>query len=117
MKKLTPLKLARLAGRLALSKNGFDIKLLNLKNVSSMCDYFVIASGSADVHVKAIAKTVLTGLAEVGHKPIHNEGSKEGNWIVLDCFDVIVHIFHEPTRQFYALEKLWGDVPVEELSD
>ena len=117
MKKLTSLQLARLAGGLALSKNGFDIKLLNLKDVSSVCDYFVIASGNADVHVKSIAKSVLTGLAEAGYKPFHTEGSNEGNWIVLDCFDVIVHIFYEPTRQFYALEKLWGDVPVEELSD
>ena len=117
MKKLTPLKVARLAAQLALSKNGFDIKILNLKDVSSLCDYFIIASGNADVHVRAIAKAVLTGLAEAGHKPRHSEGMNEGNWVVLDCIDVIVHIFYEPTRQFYSLEKLWGDVPVEELSD
>ena len=117
MKKLTALQLARLAAGLALSKNGFDIKLLNLKDVSSVCDYFVIASGNADVHVKSIAKAILTGLAEAGYKPNHTEGSNEGTWVVLDCFDVIVHVFYEPTRQFYALEKLWGDVPVEELSE
>jgi ribosome-associated protein len=117
LKKQTPLNLARLAGRLALSKNGFDVKVLNLKKVSSVCDYFVIASGDADVHVKAIAKAIHEGLIEEGQKPYHREGMNEGNWVLLDYIDVVVHVFLEPTRQFYALEKLWGDVPVEDLSD
>ena len=117
MKKTTPLNLARLAGKLALSKNGFDVKVLNLKKVSSVCDYFVIASGDADVHVKAIARAVQEGMLEEGIKPYHREGMNEGNWVLLDYIDVVVHVFYEPTRQFYALEKLWGDVPVEDLSD
>lgn len=117
MKKITPLKLARLAGSLALEKKGFDVKILKLKSISSVCDYFVISSGAADQQVKAIARAIFDGLAKLGHKPVYREGMNEGNWILLDYIDVVVHIFYEPTRQFYALEKLWGDAPVEELSD
>ena len=117
MKTLTPLKLARLAGKLALEKKGFDVKILKLKSISSICDYFVISSGEADQQVKAIARAVSDGLARLGYKPAYKEGMNEGNWILLDYVDVVVHIFYEPTRQFYALEKLWGDAPVEELSD
>lgn len=117
MKKITPLKLARMAGQLALSKKGFDVKILKLKSISSVCDYFVIASGEADVQVKAIARAIDDGLREVGYKPYHREGESEGRWVLLDYIDVVVHIFYEPTRQFYALEKLWGDAPIEELTD
>ncbi len=117
MNKLTPLSLARTAGRLALSKKGFDVRLLKVEEVSSVADYFVIVSGEADVHVKAIARAIDDGLLEKGHKPFHTEGYSDGNWVLMDYIDVVVHVFREPTRQFYALEKLWGDAPVEELSE
>jgi ribosome-associated protein len=106
-----------MAGRLALSKRGFDVKILKLKSLSSVCDYFVIVSGDADVHVRAIAETISDGLREVGHRAVRAEGMRAGNWVLLDYVDVIVHVFKEPTRRFYALEKLWGDAPTEELSD
>ena len=117
MKQHSPLALARLAGKLALSKKGFDVRILKLKHISSVCDYFVIASGEADVHVRAIARSIHDGLAEEGFKPFHREGMNEGNWVLLDYIDVVIHIMLEPTRQFYALEKLWGDAPSEELSE
>lgn len=115
--KLSPLDLARLAGRLALAKKGFDVKILKLESISSVCDYFVIVSGEADVHAKALGNAIIDGLLESGYKAYHKEGMNEGNWILLDYIDVVVHVFLEPTRRFYALEKLWGDAPVEELSD
>ena len=114
---MTSLELARKAGQLAFSKKGFDVKILKVEEISSICDYFVIVSGEADVQVKAISNSIEDGLFEEGHKPFHREGAKEGHWILLDYLDVVVHIFHEPTRQFYALEKLWGDAPVEQLVD
>ena len=117
MKKQSPLELARMAGRLALEKKGFDVRILRLKDLSSVCDYFLIVSGEADVHVKAIAETIVKELREAGEKPMHLEGLNEGNWVLLDYIDVIVHVFREPTRQFYALEKLWGDAPIEQLAD
>ena len=117
MKKLSVLKQAQLAGRLALEMKGFDVKILKVKAISSVADYFVIASGEADVHVKAIVRAVEDGLMEKGYKPFHREGYSRGSWVLLDYIDVVVHIFLESTRQFYALERLWGDAPVEELSD
>jgi len=116
-KKLSALALARLAGRLALQKKGFDVRILKLKLLSSICDYFVIVSGDADIHVKAIAAEIHDGLAREGYKPAGREGVNEGNWVLMDYSDVIVHVFYEPTRQFYSLEKLWGDAPAEELTD
>lgn len=117
MKKLTALALAHLAGELAFSQKGFDVKILNVSKISSICDFFVIASGEADVHVKAIARAIDDGLTEVGIKPYHREGFKEGNWILLDYIDVVIHVFQEPTRRFYSLEKLWGDASFVELND
>ena len=115
--KLSPLELAKSAGRLALTKKGFDVRVLNLTGLSSVCDYFVIVSGEADIHVKAIAEAIDKGLGEMGEKAYHVEGMDEGNWVLMDYVDVVVHVFKEPTRQFYALEKLWGDAAVEELAD
>lgn len=112
-----PLQLARRAGELALDKKGFDVRILRLAEVSSICDYFVIVSGSADIHVKAIADEIYNGLAREGIKPTYREGVQEGNWVLLDYIDVVVHVFYEPTRQFYSLEKLWGDAPVEQLAE
>lgn len=112
---MTPLALARAAGKLALSKKGFDVKILKLKRISSVCDYFVICSGSVDVHVKAIADAVEDGLRLRGIRPWHREGEAGANWMLLDYFDVVVHVFNEEARQFYALEKLWGDARTEIL--
>ncbi len=116
-KKLSSLDLARLAGRLALAKKGFDVRILKLESISSVCDYFVIVSGEANIHAKALGNAIIDGVFDAGYKPYHKEGMSEGNWILLDYIDVVVHVFLEPTRRFYALEKLWGDAPVEELSD
>jgi ribosome-associated protein len=112
----SPKAIARMAGELALTKKGYDIKILKLSNISSICDYFVIVSGDVDVHVKAIAEAIDDGLRKVGVKPWHKEGIKGGQWILLDYVDVVVHIFNKSIRDYYALEKLWGDAPVEELN-
>lgn len=82
-----------------------------------MCDYFVIVTGTAKVHVTAIAEYIQEELEEAGVSPRYREGFREGNWALLDYLDVVVHVFHEPTRKFYSLERLWGDAPVETLSD
>ncbi|UCD17461.1 MAG: ribosome silencing factor [Candidatus Zixiibacteriota bacterium] len=112
---LTPLSIARTAGKLALSKKGLDVKILKIKKISNICDYFVIVSGDVDVHVKAIADAIDEGLRKKDVKPWHREGIRGGKWVLLDYVDVVVHIFLKSAREFYALEKLWGDAPVEEL--
>ncbi len=115
MENNSSLELAHQAAQHALTKKGYDVKILKLKDISSVCDYFVIISGSANIQVKAIADAIIDGLRESGIKPYHLEGQNEGNWVLIDYIDVVVHVFHEPTRDFYSLEKLWGDAPVEEL--
>lgn len=111
------LEMARKAGQIALAKRGFDVKVLKMDKISSICDYFVIVSGDVDVHVKAISNAIVDELMEDGLKPFHKEGLDSGNWVLLDYVDVVIHVFREPVRTFYALEKLWGDAPVEELKD
>ncbi|MFH2049614.1 MAG: ribosome silencing factor [bacterium] len=115
MENISPSELAHQAAKHALSKKGYNIKILNLKDISSVCDYFVIISGAADMQVRAIANAIEDELRESGIKPYHIEGQTEGSWILIDYIDVVVHVFYEPTREFYSLEKLWGDAPIEEV--
>lgn len=115
MENISSSELAQQAAQHALSKKGYNIKILKLKEISSVCDYFVIISGAADMQVRAIANAIEDELRESGIRPYHIEGQTEGNWILIDYIDVVVHVFHEPTREFYSLEKLWGDAPIEEV--
>lgn len=115
MENISSSELAHQAAQHALSKKGYNIKILKLKEISSVCDYFVIISGAADMQVRAIANAIEDELRESGIRPYHIEGQTEGNWILIDYIDVVVHVFHEPTREFYSLEKLWGDAPIEEV--
>jgi len=114
---ISALELARMAGELALSKKGFDVRILKVSELSSVCDYFVVVSGEADVQVRAIARAIEKGLLEAGHKAYQTEGLSTGTWVLFDYVDVVVHVFLESTRQYYALEKLWGDAPVEQLKE
>ena len=115
MENISSSELAHQVAQHALSKKGYNIKILNLKDISSVCDYFVIISGAADMQVRAIANAIEDELRESGIKPYHIEGETEGSWILIDYIDVVVHVFYEPTREFYSLEKLWGDAPIEDV--
>jgi ribosome-associated protein len=108
---------ARLAGKFALDKRASDIVILDLRESTSVTDFFVLISGSADVHVKAIAENIREGLAEKGQKPWHIEGLAYGSWVLLDYVDFVVHIFLKEKREFYDLERLWGDALVERMED
>ena len=94
-----------------------DIKILDLRRLTSITDYFVICTASVEVHAKAIADWTLENLEKKGIKVWHNEGYRACRWILLDYVDIVVHIFLKEVREFYALEKLWGDAPVEEICD
>jgi ribosome-associated protein len=115
--KTTPRRLAHLAGKLALEKKAFDVKVLDLRKLSSVCDFFVICSANVEVHAKAIADWVIENLEERGVRYWHNEGYQACRWILLDYVDVVVHIFLPAVREFYGLEKLWGDAKIEEISE
>lgn len=114
---MTPRRLAEMAGRLALAKKAFDVKILDLRKLSTFTDFFVICSVQVDIHAKAVADSILENLGKKGIKVWHNEGYQTSRWILLDYVDVVVHIFLRETREFYALEKLWGDAKIDELSD
>ena len=92
-------------------KNGHEIKCLNLKNVdSAISDYFVICHGNSNTQVSAIANFIERETKEkLSVGPFHTEGHENEEWILLDYFDVIVHIFHEEKRSFYQIEELWAD--------
>lgn len=99
------------------SKKGHDITILNLKELSAMADYFIICSADATVHVKAIADEIEKKLRKDGIKTHNREGYNTLNWVLLDYFDVIVHVFRKESREFYNLEKLWGDAEVTNIKN
>ncbi|KPK62500.1 MAG: hypothetical protein AMS21_07485, partial [Gemmatimonas sp. SG8_38_2] len=74
--------------------------------------FFLIASGDSDVHVRAVAEHILTGLAEEGVRPSGVEGERTARWVLIDFIDLVVHVFHPVVREFYQLERLWGDAPM-----
>ncbi len=99
------------ATALALERKAHDVVALDLRGISSATDFFVIASGTSDVQVKAIAEHITESLGSEGIKPGHVEGLTGGRWVLLDYIDFVVHVFHPQTRGFYQLETLWGDAP------
>ncbi|MBK8165925.1 MAG: ribosome silencing factor [bacterium] len=94
-----------------LEKKLEDVIVLDLRGNSDVCDFFVIASGGADTQVQAAARHTHDRLAATGHHAHSIEGLNEGRWVLLDFFDVVVHVFHQRTREYFQLERLWGDAP------
>ena len=95
---------------LALDKKAFNVRVLDVRKISSLTDFLVLASGSSDRQVKAAAESVHLGLkSEHATMPIGIEGLNEGRWVLIDYGDVMVHVFHEPVRLFYDLDGLWCD--------
>ncbi len=90
---------------------GNRILVLDLRGLNDATDYFVIASGTSDAHVRGIAESVLEKLHRRGHRAHHIEGMSGGRWVLLDFVDFVVHLFHPETRSFYQLERLWNDAP------
>lgn len=113
--KLESEQLARIAAELADVKKAENIVVLDVRSVSNITDFFVIASGNSDPHVKAIAEEVATGMKKEHGMNAVSDGGSASTWIVLDYFDVIVHVMREDMRDRYKLESLWGDAPRLEL--
>jgi ribosome-associated protein len=93
------------------SKKAIEILILDLRTLSTFCDYFVICSGNTSTQANAIADGIGQDLARTGIHPSHVEGATESHWVLMDYGDVVVHIFEAQARTYYSLEKLWGDVP------
>jgi ribosome-associated protein len=103
---------AQRAASVTLDSKANDVVLLNLQGVSDMTDCFVIASGTSDTHVRSIAEHVMESLRKDGLRAHHVEGLQQGRWVLLDYVDFVVHVFHPTLREFYQLERLWGDATV-----
>jgi ribosome-associated protein len=104
--------LAQRAASLCLDNKANDVLVLNLQGISSLTDYFIIASGTSDTHVRAVAEHVVEELKKEGTRVHHIEGLQQGRWVLLDYVDFVVHVFHPALRSFYQLERLWGDAEI-----
>jgi ribosome-associated protein len=103
-------KLAGLCRDFADNKKAENIVILDVRDLSSVTDYFVIASGTSEPHLRAIVEEITDGLREQHDvRPLRKDGSMQGAWVVLDFFDVIVHVMRADARERYDLEGLWGD--------
>ena len=108
--------LARHAANLALDKKGEAIDILDLRRFDIGCEFFVIVSGTAEPHVRAISEWIEDEMrSRYGARPWHREGLSQARWILLDYVDLVVHVFHQEAREYYRLERLWGDAPRESI--
>jgi len=105
------LERVRLAVAAAEDRKALDLKVLHLEKVTDFTDYFLICSGSSERQVQAIADAVEASLREHKVRPLHVEGFASAQWVLLDYGDLVVHVFLEEPRRYYALERLWGDAP------
>ena len=99
---------------LAKEKKAKHLVILDLRGISSITDYFLICHGDSDPQVKAIADHIRKGTTK---KPKHLEGYENRNWILLDSFDVVIHIFKKNEREYYGIERLWADAPIMRLTN
>lgn len=102
----------RIAAQAALEKKALDLAVLDLQGLSSIADFFLVCSARSGPQADTIAEAVRATLRTQGIRLRHREGSAESGWLLLDYGDVVVHVFLEATRGFYALERLWGDAPL-----
>lgn len=102
---------ARMLARFISERKAIEPMLLEVVGMTTIADYFLIASGSSTRQVQAIARHLERRMREAGVRPLGVEGEDSCQWVLLDYDDVIVHIFYEPTREFYDLEGLWMDAP------
>lgn len=113
---MTQLELVKKIAKVLDDKKAIDIKAIQITELTIVADYFVIANGTSNTHVKALANEVEYELSQAGIEPAHIEGRATG-WILLDYSDVVVHIFLGESREYYNLERMWGDAKEVDLSD
>jgi ribosome-associated protein len=109
--------LACLAARAAASKQGEAVGVLDVRDLITITDYFVIASGTTDRQIGTIADEVAKSLKQQGASPVRREGEPATGWMLLDFVDFVVHVFRSEERDFYRLENLWADAPVVDWED
>ncbi len=110
-----PLQLINSIAQTVYDKKGFNILALDVRGISTMTDYFLIAEGSVEKHVTALGKAIIQELKHEGELPIHVEGLTEGDWVVVDCGELVIHLFMPTMRDKYRLESLWQEGKVVDL--
>ena len=107
---MTPKEMALLAAKALDSKKGGEVKVMEVTDLTTLADYFVICTGSSNTQINALCDAVEETLAaQAGEKPLHREGHRGGVWVLLDYGCVVVHVFDTEAREFYGLERLWSD--------
>lgn len=101
----------------ARERNAREGLVLDLRGLSDATDFFVLLSGDSDVHARAIARNIRESMEDAGFEAAGVEGEGQGRWILLDYFDVVVHVFLPRVREYYQLERLWGDAPRVEFGE
>ena len=114
---LTPKEIAYEVTKALDSKKGMDIQLLKIDRVSSLADYFLICTGTSNTHVKTLCDSAEYTMEQLGEKMLGREGHRGNSWELLDFGCLVVHVFTEEARQFYALERLWADAEKVDLKD
>ena len=99
----------------AIQKKAQNPVALDVRELTSFADAFLIATGTSDRHVRSVADAILEASEEMGRAPLGVEGYEDGRWVLIDLNDVVVHVFQEEVRDYYDLERLWGDAPTIEL--
>jgi len=108
---MQPLDKARLCLKTIRERKALDPVLLHVASLTSVADYFLITSGNSTRQVQAITRHLQKTLRQAGLRPYGTEGEHEGQWVLMDYGDVIIHIFYQPLREFYDLEGLWNEAP------
>ena len=98
-------------------KKALDVTIVDMRKMSGVCDYFVIASGTSTTQVRAISENIARRIKEKHERVRHTEGEREGSWVLIDCQDVVGHVFLEKIRRFYDLESLWAKAPQARFRD
>ena len=100
-----------LCAKAASDKKAEDIIILDVRKISSIADYFIICTAASTRQIKAVYENIDKAVSAAGESPYHIEGTDSSQWVLIDCFDVVIHIFNEESRNYYSLERLWGDAP------
>ena len=111
---MTPNEVVKIAAKALSDKKGKDITVLKTDKLTTLCDYFVICTGTSSTHIKALTDEIDKAMSEAGEPPLRREGFRGGNWVLLDFGCVVARVFTEEARDFYKLERLWSDA--EEIS-
>ena len=117
MEKMTAKEVAAVAAKALDAKLGVDIRLIEITDVSTLADYFLICTGTSNTHVKTLCDYAEYTLEQLGEQMLSREGHRGNSWELLDYGSIVVHVFTEEARKFYDLERLWADAEIVDIRD